>query len=251
MTAIPHTYIWEGVYSCFNEVKTPNNPYNDDNDTWVKMLLESVKVAIDCISNNKPISTINTDEKSLLPFLISVISKAKAGPVSVLDFGGGIGVDFLYALQCLGDQKIDKYHIVETEKVCELGSKIFKEEHRVEFHTVVPDTKVDIVFIDSSLQYFEDYRDLLFSLAGCAPNYFLFLRTPAGNIPTYVTAQMNVPDSVIPYRFINMGELVSFMEKCHYRLEFSNFTSRAYDQGNFPLEYRLGNLSTMLFARSA
>jgi len=247
MASTQYTYIWEGIYSCFSEVNSSSNPYNKDNDTWAEMLLESLGAAVNCINSNRPISTINTDEKSLLPFLVSVISKGKSEPVSILDFGGGIGVDFLYVRQCLGNEKIGKYYIVETENVCELGSEVFKKEPRVEFHSTVPETKVDIVFLDSSLQYIEDYRDLILKLARCRPDYFLFLRTPAGNVPTYVTAQMNVPGSVIPCRFINIQELVSFMETCGYHLEFYSFSDRPYDQANFPPEYRLGNYKTMLF----
>lgn len=244
-----HTYIWEGIYSSFDEVISSRNPHNDA--VWAKMLLDSLSVAINCLTNNQPISVINLDEKNLLPFLVSIISNQREKPVSILDFGGGIGVDFLYTTQCLGEEKINKYVIVETENVCQLGAKIYENNPRVEFCTTVPHAIVDIVYFDSALQYVDNYQDLLLQLAECQPEYFLFLRTPAGNIPTYVSAQMNVSDSIIPYRFLNMGEFSNFMSASGYTLKFSSSSSRAYDQSNFPPAFRLGHTNTMLFVRNS
>lgn len=249
MTEAKPAHIWEGIYSSFDEVNSSCNPHNEDG--WAKMLLESLAVAINCLKNNQPISAINTDEKNLLPFLVSILSKQRGTPVSVLDFGGGIGVDFLYTTHCLDDGSINKYFIVETANVCQLGAKIFENDPRMVFCTVVPKEKIDIVFLDSSLQYVENYRDLLLSLAECQPEYFLFLRTPAGDVPTYVSAQMNVSNSIIPYRFLNIDELRDFMSASGYDLSFSSNSSRLYDQSNFPAEFRLGHAKSMLFVRNS
>lgn len=243
------THTWEGVYRSFTEVPSSRDPHNDD--TWTHLLLEALSSAVSALTNKEPIPGINPDEKNLLPFLVSVVADHNNKPVSILDFGGGLGVDFLYAVKSLGEGVVGKYIIVETENVCRLGARLYHHDTHVRFSTEVPSDAVDIVYLDSSLQYVEDWRGLISRLALCRPDYFLFVRTPVGGTPTYVSAQMNIPGCVIPYRFINSAEFTGAMVASGFGLIFSGTSGRTYDQSNFPPGFRLGATSTMLFKRIA
>ena len=106
---------------------------------------------------------------------------------------------------------------------------------------------MDIVYTCSAMQYVEDYADLLKALCAYRPKYFLFVKLSAGDIPTYATAQKNVPGTVIPYLFLNVEEVIRIMKGNGYGLIYRCLLDREYDQGNFPPEYRLGRACNLLF----
>lgn len=242
-----HNYIWEGIYTSFNEVAISQDSFNED--IWIQLLLESLTTTISSLSSNQPIPGVNTDEKNLLPFLISMEHGNNKRPVSIIDFGGGLGIDFLIAQKKVGRGVIEKYYIIEKAQVNQLGTEIYKNEDIVTFGQEVPCVKYDIIYMDSSLQYVENWQDLICTLAKCQPDYFLFVRTPVGDIPTYVSAQVNMPGMTMPYKFFNFSQFTAVMSSFGYDLIFSSNSDRKYEQNNFPPAYRLGNARSMLFMR--
>ena len=95
----------------------------------------------------------------------------------------------------------------------------------------------------------DDYRALLKQLCAYEPQYVLFVRLSAGNIPSFVTRQVNVPGISSAYRFINAGELVEAMEQSGYTRTFASSGEELYDQSNFPEKYRMGYTCNLLFTK--
>jgi putative methyltransferase (TIGR04325 family) len=145
-----------------------------------------------------------------------------------------------------------RYEVVETERSCVAGREIFSDDPRISFLERLPPEshRPDIVYLNSVLQYIDDYAGLTRTLCRYRARYLLFARLSAGDVPTYATAQLNVPGSVIPYWFINIDELLGIMRSEGYKLLFEDLLARKYDQANFPARYRLGHARNLLFARA-
>jgi len=242
-------YIWEGVYRQYSDVPVSKNDYSADHLVSDTMIHTRRQIEL----STKPdiVPTGLTVEHSFLSFLISLISRDRAS-IRVLDFGGGMGISYVHlktgAISC---DKVD-YHIVENKAMCEAGAKLFDHDPQIHFHDTLPTeiSKVDVVYICSSLQYIESYAELLDALCCYSPDYFLFVKLSSGNIPTYATAQKNLRGVILPYWFINIQEIIQIMAGNGYSLIFKSTLDREYDQGNFSVEYRLGRACNLLFRRA-
>lgn len=246
--------IWEGVYSNFKEIPVIGKGFDDDR--WINSLLKKLSMARALSTNKKNASDIATCNDSLLPLPASVINN-RFSSVNILDFGGGLGIDYIKTVRAMEGNKKIKYHIIEKEKICIIGRKIFRDDKRIEFHASFPKKlKVDIAHINSSLQYIENWKEHLCKMADYKPGYFLFTNLGAGNIPTYATVQ-NYYGSRIPCWFFNINDIKCVMAKKGFELLFMSayigtFFGRPQQvpQLNFPLKYRLGHACNLLFCRS-
>ncbi|MCH7726519.1 MAG: methyltransferase, TIGR04325 family, partial [Planctomycetes bacterium] len=193
---------------------------------------------------------------SLLPFLASLIYE-KQGSVRILDFGGNLGFAYVPVINGMEDSGNLDYHVVEVQQICDMGTRIFADDHRVHFHTGLSSEipGVDVIHVGSTLQYMEDWTALIGQLAGYHPQYFLFTDLQAGDIPTYATAQ-NYYGSMIPCWFFNVHEIVDTMSNLGLSLIFKAThdvtilgKQRGLPQDNFPEEYRVGHPCSLLFCR--
>jgi len=182
--------------------------------------------------------------------LVSVASSGRE-KLRILDFGGGMGVSYFHVIQAIPTTDFVDYTIVETGPVCETARGFFPGDSQIHFAAKLPapGVRFDIVYLNSSLQYIEDYPGLIRQLVAYAPSYFLFVRLSAGANPTYATAQVNVRGSKIPYWFINLSEIVSLMTSSGYALVFKSASEDELNQGNFPAEYRIEHPCNLLFKR--
>ena len=244
--------IWEGVYNNFKEVPVSGKGFDDER--WINSLLKKIP---DCLSVKKEeAAEILSTDGTLLPFLATVLNAA-LNRINVLDLGGGLGIDYLKTIRTMTAKKKINYYIIEKERVCKMGEKIFKNDRRIKFYTFFPrNLEVDIVHINSSLQYLENWEDYLYKMSDYKPSYFLFTDLSAGNIPTYATVQ-NYYGSKIPYWFFNINEIKRLMKKMKFRLLFKSVYERNFFgkkqgslQRNFPLKYQLGNACNLLFHKS-
>ncbi len=248
--------IWEGIYNSFKEC--PKCGKGFEGETWVSQSLDRTNKLLDAVKENKTISSVVAYRTSLLPFLTAlVLEKSENKKVSILDFGGGLGFTYIPVIYgCAEEQSID-YHIVDSKNTCIMGKRIFKNDKRIHFYTSLPQKMLtlDIIHLGSSLQYIEDWKDLINSLAEYRPQYFLFTDLIAGDIPTYVTAQ-NYYKSKIPCWFFNINDIIKIMSSVNFKLLFKssytgNFLGKEQEmpQDNFPEEYRLRNSCNLLFSR--
>jgi putative methyltransferase (TIGR04325 family) len=238
---------WEGVYAGFEAI--PGAKPGFDDDAWAAATLRSTEqVRSDCSANGK---VAVTGDNQLLPLV--GVAAAAGGYLKVLDFGGGLGISFLHLCASIAHPERVEYHVVETPRLCDEGSRFFTGEPHIRFHAALPTAiaDLDIVYLNSSLQYVEDYRALLVRLCALAPRFVLLVRCAAGKTPTFATAQVTLPGKRIPYWFLNVDELVSILRGLGYELVFSARASTKLNQASLPHEYRQEWAMNLLFAREA
>jgi putative methyltransferase (TIGR04325 family) len=109
--------------------------------------------------------------------------------VSVLDWGGGLGFHALIARALLPHEVELDYHCKEVAGLCAAGRELVPE---VTFHEddSCLERRYDLVFASSSLQYSQDWRNVLERLAAAASAYLLVNRVPVTRgHPSFVTLQ--------------------------------------------------------------
>jgi putative methyltransferase (TIGR04325 family) len=183
--------------------------------------------------------------------LLATLDRHADRTFRVLDFGGGMGVGYLAAIECLPEHDAIEYHIVDNAETCEMGEDLFRNEARLHFHRLIPTSLRDlnVVYFSTALQYVEDYPALLRLLARLRPRFFLFVSLQAGHNPTFVSAQINFEDrSVVPCWFFNIEEIMALMTSLDYGVVFKSTTDRIYDMTNFDPLHQVPRYCNLLFA---
>lgn len=233
-------YYWNGIYKNFKEVP------RTDNTDYVSCQVFELGEALNRIANNNYSPSV---EQQLFAQLVRSLEPVNHDHVKILDFGGGLGLDYI-ATCYLNSIPMD-YTIIEKKLTCRVGNELFISDDSIKFIDTFPENKevYDIVYLNSSLQYVEDYREVLEKLAFYESNFFIFLRLSAGDIPTYATSQVNMPDLSIPYWFTNFNEIRTIMSSYGYTLVHKSQPDRIYNQDNFPKSYRMGRAINTFFKR--
>jgi putative methyltransferase (TIGR04325 family) len=243
--------IWEGIYKAFTDVPQIGKGFSGEH--WVR---NSQKKADDLRrkANGEIMPPATGFRESILP-VIAAMLHSEMGRVRILDFGGGMGFTYYAVSRSLPDKEGVEFHIVEVEEVCRAGQDFYAGEPGILFHPQLPDGPFDIVSMGSSLHYIEDWRGILKSLCDYHSPYLLLSDLPAGDIPTYVSAQ-NYYGSKIPVWFFNVSEVIATVTDLNYRLIFksayvSNILGQEqpYPQDNFDLKYRIVYPKILLFRR--
>lgn len=188
-------------------------------------------------------------ERALLP--LAVAAAAQSGrPVRVLDFGGGMGISYVDVRAAVAQAIEVDYLIVETARVCEVGRQFYRPMDRVKFIDSLPETvdPIDVVYVRSALQYIEDYAAILRRLLRYRPRRVLFVELSAGDIPTYATAQLNVPGSVIPYWFHNIDEILAIAGEEGYTPLLRMSAVRRLPRQEVPRSHQLARACHLLLA---
>ena len=191
------------------------------------------------------------NEYAMLSLLASV-THGISGKLKVLDFGGGVGINYVHLRSALPDTSALEYHVVELEWACRAGPQLFPDDGHIHFHRTLPETmpNLSVLYTSGVLAYVEDYAGLLKELCAYRAEYFLFSNVPTGAFATFASAQKNVPGMLIPCWFFNRDEIESIMGQHGYELVCSGAVDPVYNQNNFPAERRLkqGRASQMLFS---
>jgi putative methyltransferase (TIGR04325 family) len=223
--------IWEGIYSHRSDVPTKGPGFAGPSS------FQEGKRALHLLrqDGHRAIPLDVPAEHLLLPFLVSILAHHKE-QITVLDLGGGVGLFYQQILNCVIDHPRLDYHILETPFVCSEAAKEWADHSRIHFQSDVAKLpkSVDIVFLNSSLQYLDDYKGQLQGLCQThRPSYVLLGKLSAGDIPTYASAQLNVDGSVIPYWFINVQEIMQIMSDQRYRLIYKSSLEKNIRKDNF------------------
>jgi len=241
--------IWEGIYNSFDEAPVVGDGF--ESERWINQNLKKIKTIIqesknnDFIFDNLPLYTISSD------------LYAKNKKVKILDFGGGMGNSFVPLCSVLPDSRYVDFTVIEGQKNVIEASKIFINDNRIKFLTKLPDDKdYDIIHIQSSLQYIENWQSLLDTLSSYKAKYFIFTDLPAGDIEkTYVTIQ-NYYESKIPYWFFKIDDIIDQMSKNAFELIFKSYFMasilgkyKKIPQKNFDGKWRIGFAKNFVFRR--
>jgi len=244
VTGKPRT--WIGIFPHYRDIKMEGDCFENN---WYCDAMR--RQAEEAISISKEFGTIPAGfgpEHRLLSLLVSTISREKTA--KILDFGGGVGIAYIHLLNSMTDNRNVDYHIVEGKRLSIIGRDLFKDDHRVHFYTALPSNlkDVDIIYMSGVLQFIEDYSSLLKSLPGYKAKYILLTLLPSGDIPTFASAQVNMPGIRLSAWFINVQEIINIMSACGYSLIFKAPFEYRTKQNNFPIEYRLKCHCSLLFA---
>lgn len=245
-------FIWEGVYPSFDQVPKRGPGFNQSK--LVRKFELSLKKVRKVARAHCSVPREPRYEQSVLPVIAGIVS-AEFGRVRVLDFGGGIGIDFLRLCTALPEASRIQFTVIESPRVSVAGRREFAEDDRIHFQSRLPQRlRSDIVHIGSSLQYIRDWQRVLLDLVRVArPRYFLFTDLPAGDIPTFASAQIYY-GSTIPYWFFNVSDILAVMRSLGFVLcsqsayEYKHLGRyRNFPVSNLPPRYRLPYACNLLF----
>jgi putative methyltransferase (TIGR04325 family) len=238
--------VWSGVYERHADVPASGPGFGGD--LWVRGTREYTEDALRALRSSRGAGSPFGDH-GLLPLLVGGVAMDRRA--HVLDFGGGMGIGYAHTRAALTRDIAVQYSIIENERVCAEGRTLFGHEDDVTFFSQLPETQddVDIVYMRSALQYVEDYTALLNGLLRYRPRYFLFVTLSAGDIPTFATAQRNLPGSVLAYWFHDVREIVRLMDEAGYALLMRTASEDRLQGVAVPKSHRLERACNLLFAR--
>ena len=247
--------IWQGIFEQFSDVPTVGDAFSGKH--WAERSKQSLA---NCrgYSQSSMMAPAPLDfSESLLATVVALLQAELHAPqLTILDFGGGLGITYSKVIASLAKKDSIDFHVVERENICRLGQEVFREDSQISFHQCMPTLEsADLVHVGSALQYVEDWKSVITKLGDYGPRYWLFTDLPAGDIPTYASGQRYY-ESTIPCWFFNISDILSQMRKESFCLLFrSTFNGailgvrQGYPQANFPEKYRLGHSCNLLFSR--
>ena len=237
--------IWQGVFSSFSEAANSSIGPGFSGVVWKDRQAAVMQEIVTALKAKKPIPLFHKQRITCLPPVVAMLLSS-CRKVRILDFGGGLGVGYAVLLETIpfASERIE-YCVVELPPVCD-EAKWFSSEESIQFvHDLPTNEDFHLIYSSSAIQYVEDWRGILESLAAYGAKYLLLSDVFAGDIPGFVTLQ-NYYGSRIPHWFINLDELVSVAAENGYELMMKTVsTSRRLGaddilpMNNFPPEYRL------------
>ncbi len=237
-------FVWQGIYPDRRSIAT-NDRYDDDVE--VKKHSRWTQAALDALRRGQKPALWH---ESLA--VLSATIGARAGKVGVLDFGGGVGSGYVHLLAALSDDIAIDYHVVDLDAMCAEGRRVFSNDKRITFHESLAqfNGQPDIVYVNSVLQYIDDYGGLLRQLAALNAAFVLLERLAVGNFPTFASKQHNLDGKVLAYWFLNRDEIVGELEAWGYTFLCEGWDEQEFDQSNFPETHRIGRMGNLLFCHA-
>jgi putative methyltransferase (TIGR04325 family) len=241
-------YFWQGIYNRYQDVPTRGDSYFSK--TLAQETSDATLALVQSSKNQTGIPFHVSEENTYLPLLFSVAARGSKDHLTILDLGGGTGVGFVSTVSCLPANPRLSYYVIETPAMCEQGAALFKDDARIKFLSDFPETlAVNIVFINSALQYFEHYREVLKKLCSYAPEYILLVKFSAGEFNTYASLQQNLNGTTSRYWFFGLTEITELFSSFGYSLMYKSALAREYNQDNFPETHRMGQACNLLFGK--
>jgi putative methyltransferase (TIGR04325 family) len=247
-------YIWEGVYPDFRSANTDSKGQGFSGEVYRRRSLEAASECLDLLKQTKPIPLFHKQRSTHLPLVVAMML-GKGSEIKVLDFGGGLGIGYMTLMESTQAHLNNiKYTIVEVPEVCESGKKLHGGSIRY-ISSLSTLSDFDLIHAASSLQYIENWRELVEKFASLNPEFILLSDVFAGNINTYATLQ-NYYESKIPHWFLNLEELVGVFNMAGYDLLFkSHVSSRrlgiedVLPMTNFPSHLQIHQSLHLLFKK--
>lgn len=245
--------IWNGVFKHIAEVPSVGDGFAGER--WRKSCYSRFQSKKKQLEYALKTSSNQAHSGTPLSMLLATIV-AEQERASVLDYGGGFGENYLSTKACLSDRKWLDYHILEVPEVCEAGREALGAGGPKFIESLSESERVyDVVYFGSSLHYIEDWCGTIEKCAALAKQYLFFVDLPAGNIPTFATAQTYY-ESQIPVWFFSFSDVVNQVKNAGFGLTWrSVFEGRIKGQlqplplDNLPEEYRLDYSCNLLFKR--
>jgi len=127
--------------------------------------------------------------------LKEIIKNLNKKKINVIDFGGGFATLYFQFREYF--QKFN-WHIVEQEKVCVLAKNFLAHERNLFYYSdlVKIKTDVDIIIFSSSIQYIQEFSDIIIKAKALRPKYIIFLKTPINKTPFNLIFVQKIPGKI-------------------------------------------------------
>ena len=239
---------WEGTFKTFSDVPIKGGAFTEA--TWIEGAKKNAEYFLQGKNRRKlrgepQVNPTPNGISYLVSTLLSVQEK-----VVVLDFGGSIGSGFVLLRDCLTSTERVDYNIVETPAICAAGTEFFRAESGIRFFSSMqefPAAQVDLVYVNSALQYIEDLDSLLEQFTRLKPKLIFFERLVIGEIETYVSKQINMPGTEVPHRFLSLTDFEKKMTSLGYQLISHTGSGQNLPQSNFAKEHQIHFSRNLIF----
>ncbi len=201
-------------------IKCKNNLFNSD--IYFKKALDEVEgfeknIFLRKLRNIWNEYTKNVSKSGYLDqfnYTIKTILKKK-DKISILDLGGGYGDNF-YKFRRFNQSKLSKieYYILEENKrLIDLGKKTFKEEKSIFFKNTIPKKPVSIILMVGTLQYVNNFFELLKKINFEKISYIYFSRSIFSNLDKDYFSKQKLLNNNNVEQQIKIYSLESFTKK--------------------------------------
>lgn len=149
------------------------------------------------------------------------LAARKKDSLAILDWGSGAGHYYLISKALLPEIPIE-YHCYDVPLLCQLGRKLLPEVNFYENSDDVLQRRYDLVLSSGSLQYSENWPEIVRKVAAVTRGFLYIARLPiVHEVPSFVVVQR-------PYKcgyrteylgwFLNRGELLKCAEEAGMEL---------------------------------
>lgn len=149
------------------------------------------------------------------------------------------------------------YTILELAETAKQGSLLFRDFPDVRFASDMSQGQIqfDVVLFCSALQYFDNYIEMIEQATRYQAKTIILTDTLMGAAKTFVCAQVNMPDRVIPMMVFNVKDIVGIFSGYEYDLQlktishfpfhtFSNYEGEAATTRYYNLIFSNRNVRT-------
>jgi putative methyltransferase (TIGR04325 family) len=237
-SGVRKSYRFAGIYPTFESFPHPVPPPDSTRPDFARSGLASVG------RDDTTGLPILGHQHHLLPLVAATIGHK----VCILDFGGSGGIDYLGLLRAA--RLTSTYCIVETPALYAAGRELWPDDEYISFSEELPppNERFDIVYAWSAIQYVPDLIGLMVRFTDYRPHAILIVYTPFAE-RGFVRGQ-GAKQAGFPSWVISLPEMEAAMKKVGYRLAFGIGEETLLNVSNFPKEYRVGNMTTLLFVPS-
>jgi putative methyltransferase (TIGR04325 family) len=240
--------IWEGIFSKF---PTGGGNVAFSSKRWIeRQKLEAEEL----MRNPSAPSSGGSVLADILPGWIA----ARGTATKIVDFGGGLALEYLRTKGRGVPVDQFAYTVVETEPVCRAGREVFRKTSGVAFASKLAACRgpIDIFHAASSLHYVRDWKSFLRRVADLGPELLVLAGTLAGAVPTFASLQ-NYYGTTIPVWFLNQGELFARLGELGFKCISDQPAAARYfgrvrplPMQNFPSSHRLRRKRNFIFCRA-
>ncbi len=142
---------------------------------------------------------------------VLALAAHKKDRISVLDWGGALGHYFLIGKAVLPDVLIE-YHVKEIPLMCKAGKKLNPEIRWYNDESCL-EREYDLIMLNGSIGYIEEWCDLLQRIARSTQKYlFLFRLLVVQNSPSFLSIE-RLYDSRMLHQQFNQTEFLNAVKK--------------------------------------
>ena len=238
---------FSGVYANWHDVKN-EDLWGKEATYWQTLSKEKLIKATQDDGNFAPPVTY----RSLVTLLANQV--ADTGSCCVLDWGGGTGIIYHDIKRSLMRPERISWCVADGADITALGKQYVGSRDRLTFYgldEVDRFPKPDIVYINTTMQYVEDFKVALTPLIRLMPAYFCFTRLMACDVPTLITEQ-TIGGRRAPCIFLNKKEFTDFFHENGYNLVFISREDDFSDHynANIPMNLRIPYELNVVFRRN-